>query len=90
VEHNINVDWMNESIEKFPGSQGLYKLFCIILLKRRLTYSNLYVITHALHKRKYKDNELELKERIIKELAYIYYYNNGKLPNGFEFNTIKR
>jgi hypothetical protein len=49
-----------------------------------MTYANMYVFTYALHKNKYKDNELVLKEKILKELAQIYYFNNKKLPEGFE------
>lgn len=82
-----NVNWMDEPIENFPGKKGYYRLMCLIFLKRRLTYSNLYVLTYAMHKNKFKDNELLLKEKIIKELAGIYYYNNKKLPNGFEFTN---
>ena len=44
-----------------------------------MTYSNMYVFTYALHKRKFKDNELFLKEKILKDLAKIYYFNNNKL-----------
>ena len=77
---------MNETVESLPNIQGIYKLLCTLLLKRRMTYSNLYVLTYALNKNKFKDNELNLKEKIIKDLALIYYYNNKKLPEGFEFN----
>lgn len=77
---------MDETVESLPNIQGTYKLLCALLLKRRMTYSNLYVLTYALNKNKFKDNELNLKEKIIKDLALIYYYNNKKLPEGFEFN----
>lgn len=83
---NINLDWMDEYVEEVPGKQGKYRLFCLLLLKRRMTYSNLYLLTYALHKNNFKDNELALKEKILKDLAAIYYYNNKKLPDGF---TIK-
>lgn len=82
-----NVSWMDEKINEFPGKKGYYRLICFLLLKRKLTYSNLYVLTYGLHKNKFKDNELKLKEKIIKELAMIYYYNNKKLPDGFEFTN---
>ena len=80
---NINLDWMDEYVEEVPGKQGKYRLFCLLLLKRRMTYSNLYLLTYALHKNNFKDNELALKEKILKDLAAIYYYNNKKLPDGF-------
>lgn len=82
---DLNVSWMDEPIERVPGNQGRYRLLCFLLLKRRMTYSNMYVFTYALHKRKFKDNELFLKEKILKDLAKIYYFNNNKLPEGFEF-----
>ena len=81
MENEINVNWMDEPIEKFPGKRGLYRLMSLILLKRRMTYANMYVLAYALNKNKYKDNEVKLKEKI-----WIYYYNNGKLPDSFKFN----
>ena len=68
MNEDINVSWMNETIEELPEHQGMYKLFCLIQLKRRMTYSDMYVFTYALNKNKYKNNELELKERIIKDI----------------------
>lgn len=86
MNEDIDVSWMDETIENFPGNQGMYRLFCLLQFKRRMTYSDMYVFTYALHKNKYKDNELILKEKIIKDLALIYYHNNNKLPYGFEPN----
>jgi hypothetical protein len=87
MDEGINVSWMDDTIEDFPGHKGLYKLFCLMHFKRKMTYSNMYVFTYALNKNKYKDNELKLKEKILKDLALIYYHNNKKLPHGFEFNN---
>lgn len=85
---DTNVRWMDETIEEFPGHKGMYKLFCLMHFKKRMTYSDMYVFTYALNKNKYKNNELELKEKIIKDLAKIYYYNNKKLPYGFELTRV--
>lgn len=85
MEKKIDVSWMDETIEDFPGNKGVYKLMCLILFKRRMTYANMYVLTYAMNKKKYKDNEKELKEKILKELAAVYYFNNKKLPESFEF-----
>ena len=85
MNEEINVSWMNEMVEKIPGKQGFYKLLCVIFLKRRLTYNNLYVLSYAYHKKQFKNKEEELKIKIIKDLAKIYYFNNNKLPNGFDF-----
>lgn len=84
MNSKFDVSWMDDTIEDFPGNKMLYKLFCFMLCKRRLTYANMYVFVYALNKNKYKDNELELKEKIVKDLAMIYYHNNKKLPDGFE------
>lgn len=84
MSKNIDVNWMDETVENLPNIQGIYKLFCFLLFKRRMTYSNLYILTYALNKNKFKDNELKLKEKIIKDLALIYYYNNNRLPEGFK------
>lgn len=85
MNSQFNLTWMDEPIEKFPVCQGLYKVFCFLLMKRRMTYANMYVLTYALHKKQYKDNEIALKEKIVKDLAAIYLFNNDKLPDGFEF-----
>ena len=87
VENSYDISWMDEKIDEYPKFNGLYRLFCLMLFKKRMTYSNLYVLSYALNKNKYKDNELTLKELIIKDLAAIYYFNNKKLPNGFKFKT---
>lgn len=89
MEYDIDIKWMDEVIEKVPGWQGKYKLLCIMLFKKRLTYSNMYVLSYALNKFNFKGNEDALKEKIIKDLAIIYHYNNNKLPIGFKFNTSK-
>lgn len=85
MKQEFNISWMDETIEQLPKSQRMYRLCCYMLLKRRMTYSNMYVLIYALNKNKYKDKETELKEKIIKELAAIYLYNNNTLPDGFEF-----
>lgn len=85
MESNFDLSWMNEPVEEFPKYQGIYKFFCFLLMKRRMTYANLYVLTYALHKKNYKDNESALKEKILNDLAAIYLFNNNELPNGFEF-----
>lgn len=85
MERHFDFSWLDEPIERYPGYPGMYKFFCFLLLKRRMTYANLYVLSYALHKKNYKDNELVLKEKIINDLAAIYLYNNNKLPDGFEF-----
>jgi hypothetical protein len=85
MKKNVDVSWLDEPLEVYPYGQGVYRFFCFLLLKRRMTYGNVYVLTYALNKYKYKDNEIALKEKIIKDLAAIYLYNNKKLPDGFEF-----
>jgi hypothetical protein len=82
--YNLNFEWLNEEIETFPKYNGMYKLLCLMLLKKKLTYSNLYVLSYKLNKNKFKNNENVLKGQILKDLAYLYFFNNKKLPDGFE------
>ena len=82
MDYNLDISWMDEPIEKVPGWQGKYKLLCAILFKKKLTYSNMYALTYGLNKLKFKNNERALKERILKDIITLYYYNNNKLPNG--------
>jgi hypothetical protein len=87
MEFKYDAKWLDETIERFPGGQKRYRLMCLLLFKRRMTYGNLYVLTYGLYKDKFKDNEEKLKSKILKDLAYIYYYNNNRLPDGFEYTT---
>lgn len=82
-----DLTWLDEPIEELPGGKGWYRLFCFILCKRKMTYANMYILTYALNKKKYKDNETKLKEKILTDLALVYYYNNNRLPDGFKFTT---
>lgn len=84
MNSKLNMDWMDETIEKVPGGQGKYRLLCLILFKRRLTYLNMYAFTYELHRHKFRNDENKLKIKILKELALIYYFNNHRLPDGFE------
>ena len=89
-KNKFNVSWLNETVERMPdGGQGFYKLLCVLMLKKRLTYQNLYVFACTLNKHKYKNNETYMKQLIIEELAGLYFYNNGKLPSGFVFKLNK-
>lgn len=87
MEIDYNGNWLDEKIERMPGGQKRYRLICLLFFKRRMTYANMYVFTYGIYKNKFKDNEEKLKEKILKELAYIYYYNNKRLPDGFELTT---
>jgi hypothetical protein len=87
MQDNFELDWMDENIKEIPGGNGMYKLFCIMLMKKKMTYANMYVLTYALNQKKYKGRENILKEKIVKDLATLYFYNNKKLPNGFEVVT---
>lgn len=87
-KNEFNTDWLDEKVEKIPnGGQGVYRLLCLMLFKKSMTYKELYVFAMTLNKRKFKDNETRMKELIIKELAKIYYYNTGNLPTGFDFDN---
>lgn len=83
--NNVDIKWLDEEIKEFPSHKGIYKLLCLLLLKKYLTYSNLYVLTYALNKNKFKNRQNELKDKIIKDLVKLYLYNNNKLPYGFEY-----
>ena len=86
MNETLNVGWMKEPIQQVPGGQAKYRLICALLLKKRMTYAHMYVFAFAFHKKRYKNNEQELKTKILKDLAAIYYYNNKKLPDGFTIN----
>lgn len=74
------IGWTNEKVEKLPSGNGVYKLACIMLGKKRMTYQELYLIAYG--SKKGELGEDKAKDLAIKDIIRIYEYNNGHLPPG--------
>lgn len=80
VDDEKYIEWTNEKVERLPSGNGLYKLTCIMLGKRRMTYQELYLIAYG--SKKGELGEAKAKDLAIKDIIRIYEYNNGHLPPG--------
>lgn len=76
-----NIKWMEEIIDDVPSNKRLFKFFKFVLGKRKtgLTYKELYIIYTNIYNIKGSD-DMEIKERAMKHILEIYYYNNEKYP----------
>lgn len=83
-EDKKNIAWMDEKVERLPKTNGLYKLLCLILGRKKLSYSELYLL--VAHLAKEKLGEKEAKEQALNSVIELYKENNGHLPDGIEEN----
>lgn len=73
-----NVQWMEDKIEKLPYNNGLYRLMCFCLFRRRMSYKEFYALLTKLNKKKMGDEEAK-QFALVRTLA-AYKYNNGYYP----------
>ena len=78
----MDTTWMNESVASVPRNNWLYRLSCFFLLRKRLRYSDLFLILLRLNEKRLGYEES--RKRSFQEILRIYKYNNNKLPNGIE------
>ena len=76
---HYNLDWMDGTVESVPSMNWLYRLCCILLFKKRMTYNELYVLLYGINKRKIgEDNAKRLAmNQVLKTYKHL---NNNKLP----------
>lgn len=82
IDDEKYIEWTGEKVEKLPSGNGVYKLACLILGKKRMTYRELYLIAYGVKKKEL--GEEKAKELAVKDIIRIYEYNNGHLPPGIE------
>lgn len=76
-----DIKWMEEIIEKVPSNKLFFNILKFFLgrLKKGISYKELYIIYTNIYNFK-KVNEYLMKEKALKTILEIYYYNNGKYP----------
>lgn len=72
------IAWMNEDVEEIKSIPGVYKVACIILGKKKMTYKDLYLIAYGVNKNKL--GEEKAKREALNDVIKIYEENNGHLP----------
>ena len=79
---NTDLEWMHEKVTTIKNHEFLYKFMCFFTFRarRKMTYSELFLIFYGLHKRKIGDRKA--KELSLNTIIKIYTENNGKKPEG--------
>ena len=72
-------DWMNETIERVPTANWMYKLLCFFTgrRKRKMTYKEMYVFLREMNKESEDADKLAFKKVIE-----IYRFQNNNVPMG--------
>lgn len=72
-----NKFWMNETMEKLPGHEKLYKFICFITgrRKKKFTYKDWYIVLRILNQ-----DEEEGQRFAMYQVLNIYFRNNKTLP----------
>lgn len=71
-------EWAGEKIEKVPYKNWLYRLFCLITLRKRMSYKEMYLFLSELNRK--ADGEEKSKKKAFKRIIDFYEYNNGHRP----------
>lgn len=76
---NQDFSWMNEKAPTIKGHEFFYKVICFFTFRarRKLKYSDLYLIYYGIHKRKMGDKKAKVKA--FNTVLKIYKENNRKL-----------
>lgn len=78
-DSHIDMSWMDRRVDSVPSNNWLYRLSCVFLLRKRLTYKELYLILVRLNEKRL--GEEKSKERCFNEILKIYKHNNNnELP----------
>lgn len=73
-----NLEWTNEKIEKVPHKNWLYRLFCLLTFRKRMSYKEMYLFLSELNRK--TDGEEKAKKTAFKRIIDFYEYNNGNRP----------
>lgn len=83
INGTIDLEWLDEEVDLGKSVNGLYKLACFLLRKKKLTYKDFYLISIGLNKHKYGGEKA--RERALQTILKAYKKNHyGKLPIGFK------
>lgn len=72
------MEWLDEKVERVPKHNTLYRLLCLLNLKRRFTYKQFYLFYQGLFRNDLGD-ELANKRALL-NIINLYKYNNNKIP----------
>lgn len=67
-----NLEWMNEPVERLEKSNKFYRFICF-LLRRKMTYKELYMLLSALNRKSMGDENAKIWA--INHITRTYKYN---------------
>ena len=73
------IAWMDEKVENIKAIPGVYKLACIMLGKKKMSYKDLYLIAYGVNKDKLGEEKAKIEA--LNNVIKIYEENNGHLPD---------
>jgi len=76
-----DIAWTSEEVESLPLPGWVYKIICLLLHRKKLTYQELFMLVYGMNKNL---GEKKAKEVALYEIIRIYEKNNNKLPEGVE------
>ena len=77
-----NIPWFSEKIERLKRTNWLYRAICFFLMKRRLTYRDMFLLLYGINKRHL--GEKRAKTKALERVLLIYKENNGHYPEGVQ------
>lgn len=75
---DANLEWTNEILEKVPYKNWLYKVFCLVTFRKRMTYKEMYLILSEINRKAV--GEEKAKKKAFQRIIEFYEYNNGNRP----------
>lgn len=73
-----NLEWTSDKIEKVPYKNWLYRLFCLVTFRKRMSYKEMYLFLSELNRK--VDGEEKSKKKAFERIIDFYEYNNGYRP----------
>jgi hypothetical protein len=78
LDMDERLEWTDEKIDKVPYKNWLYKLFCLLTFRKRMSYKEMYLILVEINRK--IDGEEKSKQAAFKRIMDIYEFNNGHRP----------
>ena len=73
-----NLEWTNETLDKVPYKNWLYKVFCLFTFRKRMTYKEMYLVLSEINRKAI--GEEKAKKKAFQRIIEFYEYNNGNRP----------
>lgn len=78
----MELNWLDEKIDNINEGNWLYRLICLFLFRKKMTYKQMFLILYGLNKGKF--GEKKAKQLALARIIDIYKEKHGELPNGVD------